>query len=192
MPSFNCVFTCSGTVGNNSTHILYREFPGRVLDAQVVSVNCQTGYWTKADAVGNAVKLQATFTGYVGTGYNATIVVAGYYQGVSGALAASDVKRIKMQEGTKGFEGKLLPMKEINFKMSSTAENPEASIEKIVRMKEEVIDCQMVKIVGHEGANFQVEKYGDKGVMCRGGFIVKKEDKEKLQAVVTALVALKK
>jgi hypothetical protein len=183
---FNLWF--EGSVGDGMK-LVYREFPGMVLDATIVKIEeltPSTGIWgyccnCKAEPLGNAVKVRATFCGYVGKTYKSRISVAVYY--------ASDEVRVPSQLKAEVIEPEEIETKEIVFSMKG--EEEKLLTQEIADVGGKVLDCTVIKIEGHPGADFHVRKISERGVWCEGGFIRDAGETGVLEAQVTVILAIK-
>lgn len=183
---FNLWF--EGSVGDGMK-LVYREFPGMVLDATIVKIEeltPSTGIWgyccnCKVEPLGTAVKVRATFCGYVGKTYKSRISVAVYY--------ASDEVRVPSQLKAEVIEPEEIETKEIVFSMKG--EEEKLLTQEIADVGGKVLDCTVIKIEGHPGADFHVRKISERGVWCEGGFIRDAGETGVLEAQVTVILAIK-
>ncbi|MBW1784673.1 MAG: hypothetical protein JRL30_28500 [Deltaproteobacteria bacterium] len=188
MTSVNLEFRFKGKVGDGN-QIRYREFPGMVLDATITKKEEHTPStveWGKccyyrAEALGNTVKVETHFCGYVGKPYDTSIHLAVYY--------AYDEVRVPSHLRAEVLEPEEIETKEIVFSMKG--EDEKLLTQEMADVGGKLLDCEVIKIEGHPGADFHVRRISERGVRCEGGFVREAGETGVPEAQVTVTLAIK-
>jgi len=179
MPQLDKTYTFTGIVqlsGNWRT--VYEQVPGRVYDADVTRVEHikQSATTYRAYLVGepgkcSAFKVEICVSGYEGKPYEIKVHVSAYYE----PWSDSERHLIKTKELT-------FIMKGDDMSNPLEQENPDVG--------GKVLDCAVTGVDGHPGAVFKAETVGQRGVLCKGGFVRVEGEKGEPEAQVTVTVVM--
>ncbi len=179
MPQLNKTYTFKGTVqqgGNWRT--VYEQVPGRVYDADVTrvehikqSASTYRAYLVGAPGNCSAFKVEICVSGYVGKAYEIKVHVSAYYE----QWSEDERYPLKTKELT-------FMMKGDDISNPLMQENPDVG--------GKVIDCAVTDVDGHPGAVFNAETVGERGVLCKGGFVRIEGEKGEPEAQVTVTVVM--
>jgi hypothetical protein len=179
MPQLDKTYTFTGNVqlsGNWRT--VYEQVPGKVYDADVIRVEHikQTATTYRAYLVGepgkcSAFKVEICVSGYEGKPYEIKVHVSAYYE----PWSDSERHLIKTKELT-------FMMKGDDMSNPLEQENPDVG--------GKVLDCAVTGVDGHPGAVFKAETVGQRGVLCKGGFVRAEGEKGEPEAQVTVTVVM--
>lgn len=93
--------------------------------------------------------------------------------------------------GSRGEEGKPeIDTREATFTMKG--DDPTNIPNQIKEIDGKVIDCYLLDVEGHKGAEFSVKEIDNRAVECFGVFVADPDSKEPLEAKVKALVVVEK
>ena len=155
------------------TRSAYKTFNQTVVSADILDVDkqhCVSEPTLKIS--GNTIIMTATFQAQWDVRYYARI-------------------KVLVTLGSRGEEGKPeIDTREVTFTMGG--DDPTNIPNQIKEIDGKVIDCYLLDVEGHKGAEFSVKEIDNRAVECFGGFVADPDSKEPLEAKVKALVVVEK